>query len=74
MHAFEQMTLLEAGETASSTEIGGQSISWRGQQALAEIPYWKLLEERARLEAPPDDDQEKTGEDETELTGPRTYS
>ena len=80
MDAVEQMTPLEgAGETASSTEIGGQSSSWRrrgasvGQQALAEIPHREAAGspqfKRARLE-PLNDEQEKTGEDEPELIGP----
>ena len=58
------MTPLEgARETESSTEIGGQSVSWRrreesiGQQNLAEIPFGETAGspqfKRARLEEPP---------------------
>ena len=75
------MTSLEGEEeTASSTGIGGQSSSWRGhgasigQQALAEIPHGETAgspqTKRARLEEPLEDEQEKTGEDETEMIGP----
>ena len=80
MEQVEHMTPLEgARDTASSTEIGGQSISWRrrgesiGQQALAEIPYGETAGspqfKRARLEEPLENEHEKTGEDETERIG-----
>ena len=58
MDAVEQMTSLEgARETASSTEIGGQSISWKDV-------------EREISRSPLRNKQEKTGEDETERIGP----
>ena len=70
MDAAEPMAPLEgAGETASSTEVGEQSISWRGRrttillQARAEIPYGETGEraqfKRARLQKPLDNEQGK---------------
>ena len=81
MEAVEPMTPLEeARETESSTEIGEQSISWRrheenlGQQNWTEIPHEENVGnpqfKRARLEASLEDEQEKTGKDETEPISP----
>ena len=81
MDAVEQMPPLEgAAETASSTEVGGQSSSWRGhgaslgQQALSEIPYGETAGspqfKKGSSGGPLEDEHERTGEDETELIGP----
>ena len=77
----DQLTPLEeSGETVSSTDIGGQSILWKergmnhGPPALAEIPDEETAGspqfKRARMEKPLEDEQERTGEDETEQIGP----
>ena len=81
VEAVEPMTPLEeARETGASTEVGEQSVSWRrhgenlGQENRTEIPSEETggspQFKRARLEEPLEDEQEKTGEDETEQLGP----
>ena len=72
MDTVEQWTPPEgSGETVSSTEIGGQTILWKGrgtnngQPALAEIPdeetFGSPQFETARLEGPLDDEEENIG-------------
>ena len=85
MEAVDPMTLVEeARETETSTEVGEQSISWRrheenlGQQNRTEILYEETggspQFKRACLEELHEDEKEKTGEDETDKSVPRTYS
>ena len=80
MHAVEQMTSLEgAGETAPSTENrrainfveGMWSEYWTAGSGRNPLRgnCWKSSVQKG-LEEPLDDEQEKTGEDETELIGP----
>ena len=82
MDAVEQNDPLwnEQEKQRHQPKIGGQSMPWRRrgesteQQALAEPPHGETAGspqfKRARLEEFLETEQEKTGEDETELIGP----